>query len=397
MFSYKKSVYILFIIWSINKLDAHPKNLAWSGGPLHCECEHGIDLWTHAGKYIKDNVIAIKAVSFNDDIYVITPRLKRGVLATLWRVIRGRKGVELEAFPSMSAHKQGDCDALQNAVDFHLDHLVEREQIVKAMRAYFFSDDVGAVSPKASFTASSVLSSRSGRGNLWILDSGIVETMDYPRCTCPPKAMVINVILKKITKSIQLSSIVDATSQLQNIVVEYSIGGTAFVYISDASNGAILVINVSSGDVWSVAACAPANGIQLALVKRDPFHNSLMIIRIHFSGILELDTAILKRKMCNSPLTVIGENNKPVFLLGFNSYHLYLRHAECADVLSWDIRKPYTSSNLVNIHSAGPHMMPTSVFSDPLKYVLLILDSNYPETAHEQQATYHKLTFIGQI
>nr|BAM18445.1 unknown unsecreted protein [Papilio xuthus] len=120
-----------------------------------------------------------------------------------------------------------------------------------------------------------------------------------------------------------------------------------------------------------------------------------MLIRIHHRGVLELDTAMLKRKMCNSPLTVIGEKEKPVFLLGFDAHHLYLRHSECADVLSWDIQKPY--SNLINIHSAGPQMVPTSVTSDPLKYSLLVLDTNYAETVLETKATYHKLTFIGQV
>lgn len=51
-----------------------PKNLAWNGGPLHLQCEHGLDLWIRTGEYVKDNVIAIKAVTFKDEIYVITPR-----------------------------------------------------------------------------------------------------------------------------------------------------------------------------------------------------------------------------------------------------------------------------------------------------------------------------------
>lgn len=65
---------LFWIGFFIEVLQAHPKNLAWSGGPLHCECEHGIEVWTKAGKYVKNNVIAVKAVSFNDEIYVISPR-----------------------------------------------------------------------------------------------------------------------------------------------------------------------------------------------------------------------------------------------------------------------------------------------------------------------------------
>ncbi|CAH2037594.1 unnamed protein product, partial [Iphiclides podalirius] len=344
------------ILWSVRELQAHPKNLAWSGGPLHCECEHGVDLWTNAGKYVKDNVIAMKAVSFNDDIYLITPRLKRGVLATVWLIVRGRRGVELEPFPSVSAHALADCDALQNAVDCHLDHL----------------------------------------GNLWILDTGIVETVESPRCTCPPKIVVFNVILKKMTKVVKLSSIVEATSQLQNIAVEYGIGGKVFAYISDASRGAILVHDVTANDGWTVLACPPTPALQLAVVKRG-LYSSLMLIRMKQRGLLELDTAALKRKSFHAPLAVLGESEGPVFLLGYDAHRLYLRHAECADVLSWDTRKPYNSTHVLNIHSAGPHMVSTSVSSDPLKHILVILDSNYAETVRGKRATYHKLTFIGQI
>ncbi|CAG5031538.1 unnamed protein product [Parnassius apollo] len=175
----------------MEKVQGHPKNLAWSGGPLHVECEHGVDLWNNGGKHIRENVVAIKAVLFKDEIYVMTPRIKRGVLATLWLMIRGRQGVELEAFPSVTAHALGDCEALQNAVDCYLDHL----------------------------------------GNVWVLDSGIIETVESPRCTCPPKVVVINLALRKLTKRIKLTSMVEVTSQLQNIVVEYEIGGKIFVYV----------------------------------------------------------------------------------------------------------------------------------------------------------------------
>lgn len=73
MFYYHDQIFLL-ILCSVYNVGGHPKNVAWSGGPLHCECEHGVDFWAHGGKHIKDNVIAIKAVSFNDNIYIITPR-----------------------------------------------------------------------------------------------------------------------------------------------------------------------------------------------------------------------------------------------------------------------------------------------------------------------------------
>lgn len=54
-------------------LDGHMKNLAWNGAPLHLQCEYGPDLWMKS-EYVKENVIAVKALPYQDDIYVITPR-----------------------------------------------------------------------------------------------------------------------------------------------------------------------------------------------------------------------------------------------------------------------------------------------------------------------------------
>ena len=50
--------------------------------------------------------------------------MKQGVLATLWLIIRDKSGVELQPYPELRDHKLSDCNAIQNAVDFYLDHLV---------------------------------------------------------------------------------------------------------------------------------------------------------------------------------------------------------------------------------------------------------------------------------
>lgn len=54
--------------------DGHSKNLAWNGGPLHLQCEFGADMWMSSGGYVKENVIAVKTIPYQDDIYIITPR-----------------------------------------------------------------------------------------------------------------------------------------------------------------------------------------------------------------------------------------------------------------------------------------------------------------------------------
>ncbi|KAH9633406.1 hypothetical protein HF086_004120 [Spodoptera exigua] len=239
------------------------KNLAWNGGPVNLQCEFGPDSWTNG--YVKENVIAVKALQFQDAIYVITPR----------------------------------------SFGKYFDH-------------------------------------RTAPGKLWILDTGVIDTLTNPKCTCPPKIVIINLLFGKLTKRIDISSsLLEANSLLQNIVVEYDLGGNAFIYASDASRGAIVVHELSSGAVF-------------------------------------------------------GEHSKPVVLLGADGYHIYLRHFECSDVLVWNTRDPYNSSRLDNIHSAGPQLTTTSVAADPFKPMLLILDSDYLTTLRGNSPTYHKITFVNK-
>ncbi|XP_031765369.1 uncharacterized protein LOC113513458 [Galleria mellonella] len=349
---------LIYFFIVLEKITSHPNNLAWTGGPIHSECEHSANFLVGSEQYVNDNVIVTKAVTYKDDIYVISPRFKHGVLSTVWQLVNGRRGPELQVYPALIHNKIGNCQAIQNAVDQHLDHL----------------------------------------GNLWILDTGIVEIMESPRCICPAKIVVINTVLGKLTKHISLSALTDSSSQLQNLVVEYELGVKPFIYISDSRRGAILVHDVISNTEWTVLACAPTSGLQLALVKKGATNTVLILIRLQHQGLLELDTATLRRKKSPAPVRVFGERSKRVVLLGFDAHHVYLRHAECADVLSWDARNAYNASNLINIHSPGPRLTPTSVTVNPLKQVLIVLDSNYGDTIRNSNLpTYHRITFIGKI
>ena len=64
---------VFVVISQIAMLNSHLKNLAWNGGPMHLQCENAVDLWMSSG-YVKENVIAVKTLPYQDEIYVITPR-----------------------------------------------------------------------------------------------------------------------------------------------------------------------------------------------------------------------------------------------------------------------------------------------------------------------------------
>lgn len=60
--------------------------------------------------------------------------MKHGVLATVWLIVRGPDGVELQAFPELRSHEIYDCSGIQNAVDAYLDHLVSKITNVQSNR-----------------------------------------------------------------------------------------------------------------------------------------------------------------------------------------------------------------------------------------------------------------------
>ncbi|KAG7302683.1 hypothetical protein JYU34_012634 [Plutella xylostella] len=332
------------------------RDMAWSGGPARLECDHAAEMFMLKGQHVKENVIAVKAIAYKDDVYVLTPRLKRGVLATIWLVVAASRGVELQPYPDLSSHAVGDCRKLQNAVDFYLDHF----------------------------------------GNLWVLDSGIIETLGQPLCTCQPKVLVLSLLLHQTTRELDLAGLVQPASLLQGIVVEYGIDGKQFVYISDASRGAIIVYDVPAGTGWSVLACAPAAGLQLAIIRRALGHAALVLVRIPHAGLIELDTGALRRQETLAPLRLFGEHTH-IIILGASAHHVFLRLASSTDVLSWDTKAAFDSHHLETLHSSVPSLLPTSVAVDPLLYSIIVLDSNYPDTVQGNGPTYHRISFVDKI
>lgn len=111
--------------------------------------------YEETGKFISPNVIATRVQIYKDQAIVLTPKYKEGVPFTLGRFSMNTNNKccsELEAYPSFQAHEDTNADAIQNAVDIFL----------------------GA------------------QDMLWVLDVGIVNTMEEPVVRGPPKVLAID-------------------------------------------------------------------------------------------------------------------------------------------------------------------------------------------------------------
>jgi hypothetical protein len=162
-----------------------------SGSKLQWPCSSTKNIYAQSGRYIPRNVIMTRSQIYRDEAYVTLPRLKTGVPFTLGKISmrRGQCTAPVTPFPCWSLQEEGNCQALQSAVDIFLD-----------------PNDI-----------------------LWVLDVGIVNTLEQPIRRCPPKVVGINVKSGRVVQSIDLSSLVVHNSRLQHLVVEYDEQGQCFM------------------------------------------------------------------------------------------------------------------------------------------------------------------------
>lgn len=143
------------------------------------------------------------------DIFVAFPRYKPGTPATLAKASCGSGlpgEVRFQPFPCWQMQEEGNCNSLQSVVDLFLDQ-----------------NDI-----------------------LWVLDTGIINTLTEPERRCPPKVVAFNAKTGRLLKTITLTNLVNASSRLQYLAVDYSACGRCFIYVTDAANRALLVYDVQA-------------------------------------------------------------------------------------------------------------------------------------------------------
>lgn len=93
-----------------------------SGNNIEWPCLSTKNIYTTTNRYIPRNVIGTRAQIYKDEAIVAFPRYKCGVPITLGRVNmkKGHLYASVQPFPCWSIQEEGNCQALQSAVDvFH--------------------------------------------------------------------------------------------------------------------------------------------------------------------------------------------------------------------------------------------------------------------------------------
>lgn len=114
------------LVKNMSALSADTKEIRpimWTGGSFNWPCPSTKNIFKTSGRYVSKHVIATRAQIHKDDTFLVLPRFKSGVPVTLARTSLRGKGCQatLDAFPCWSMQEEGNCQALQSAVDIFLD------------------------------------------------------------------------------------------------------------------------------------------------------------------------------------------------------------------------------------------------------------------------------------
>lgn len=162
-----------------------------SGSHLEWPCASTKNIYVQSGRYIPKNIIMTRAQIHRDEAFVTLPRLKSGTPFTLGKISmkRGQCFTSVTPYPCWSLQEEGNCQALQSAVDIFLDPY-----------------DI-----------------------LWVLDVGLVNTLEQPVRRCPPKIVGINVKTGRVVQTLDLNNLIVQSSRLQHLVVDYDESGHCFM------------------------------------------------------------------------------------------------------------------------------------------------------------------------
>ncbi|XP_001948479.1 protein yellow [Acyrthosiphon pisum] len=180
-----------------------------------------------------------------DRIFITTPRLFNGNPATLAWVPRNRAGVNydthksplLQAYPNWEWHSEASS-----------------------------GDILKTPTPNCSSLVS-VFRVRADRCNrLWVLDSGVMDSIETFKTICPPKLLVFDMRTDRVVRSVTLpAEILRPNTLLTNLVIDDQVEvahlqdgflgdcDNVFVYMTDSTNPGILVYDARRDTAWRLS------------------------------------------------------------------------------------------------------------------------------------------------
>lgn len=319
--------------------------IEWTGGQFDWPNDATKSIYKSSGRYIPKNIIATRAQIWKDEIFVALPRYKPGVPVTLGKIGLKQRGCEavIEPFPCWASQEEGDCNSLQSVVDLYLDE----------------------------------------NNILWVLDTGVVNSLEQPIRKAPPKVVAINVLTGKKVKVLDLCGLVAQASRLQYIVVEYASDGRPYVYVSDAATRSILVFDVAGNKGYRVVLPKVVAGcrrdvLYIALIHKPNCCNYLVITYLSGTRIFQIRTEYLRAGCAAGKIQDLGLKGGKIVILGTDlGTALFFRFEGKPEIYRWEVGTCFKGYELV--YKSPENYLATHAIADVGRRRIRVLESNFPD------------------
>ncbi|XP_058456784.1 uncharacterized protein LOC131434153 [Malaya genurostris] len=317
----------------------------WEGGRIEWPCPTTKRLIKAAAKYTPRDIIATRCQRVEGKTVCAFPRYKNIIPITLSQIYATKKGcdVKFEPFPCWTEQEEGNCDALQSVIDI-------------------FS--VGEF--------------------VWVLDSGIIQTLRTPIQRCSPKIVVYQGKTGTKLKTISLERFVTEKSRLQYLQVECLKGGHCYVYISDPGNNVIIVYDVYGGRGYRIIlpkavhhGCRIRDVLYIFLIHQKE-GTQLYFSYLCGQRLFAIRTEHLRKGQGGSIIDIGEKPNVPIFVGTDAGSGVFFREEGDSDVYYWNTNQCYKKSNFKMVHKSVGGLYATHVFPDFKINRLLILENDFP-------------------
>ncbi|EDW69754.1 protein yellow [Drosophila novamexicana] len=336
-------------LWTPDRAHSDTQPIQWTGGQFEFPCASTKSLFKSSGKYIAKNVIATRAQLIGDTIYLALPRYRKGVPATLVKtnVLPGTCSTTFKPYPCWDLQEEGNCKALQSVVDL----VVDQNEV------------------------------------LWVLDTGIVNTLETPVRKCAPKVVAMSVKTGKVLKTVSLEGLTSSTSRLQYLVVDYAPDGGCFIYVSDAANRAIIVYNLQADRGFRVvlpkavsAGCRSRDVLYIALIRRDCGSTELYFTYLSTSKLFSLKSEYLRSGVADGRILDLGKKPSRMVIIGTdNGSAIFFRNEGDAEVYRWDTNSTFAEANFKPVYRSQTCQLVTHAVPDYKRNTMRVLQSNFPD------------------
>lgn len=191
-----------------------------------------------------------------------------------------------------------------------------------------------------------------------------------------------------VQRQIDLAGLTCPSSRVQYLAVEQTDSGRTFVYVSDATNNAILVWDVMQARGFRVTLPDEtltgyeeddSRDVLYMVMTRHPDDSKMLAITYLSSCVMfTLRTEFLRRAADSGRIVARGLKPDKMVLLGSDGGPgVFFRYTGKPEVYRWDTRQDFASGNFKKAYDGQPHRLATCVAPDYKRNQMLVLESNF--------------------